>query len=201
MEISRDNRSFIVRGGIFMDNNEVIVKLASNLIEISARNTATYIADKIKTSKAKKNDKETINELEEIIQNLLNDKIEIQRIAQAYEQELTSQKITESDIEYITDNLLPIFSKFIPDSQKENFEQIKSLLSVETLTIMQLLGFNYKRAIGEPLTLLVQKTIESKIPTDSKLNSQWALAMTNIALDEEATKRYYKLIGKKYEED
>ena len=86
-------------------------------------------------------------------------------------------------------------------SQKENFEQIKSLLSVETLTIMQLLGFNYKRAIGEPLTLLVQKTIESKIPTDSKLNSQWALAMTNIALDEEATKRYYKLIGKKYEED
>lgn len=179
-----------------MDNNEVIVKLASNLIEISARNTATYIADKIKTSKAKKNDKETINELEEIIQNLLNDKIEIQRIAQAYEQELTSQKITESDIEYITDNLLPIFSKFIPDSQKDNFEQIKSLLSVETLTIMQLLGFNYKRAIGEPLTLLVQKTIESKIPTDSKLNSQWALAMTNIALDEEATKRYYKLIGK-----
>jgi hypothetical protein len=66
---------------------------------------------------------------------------------------------------------------------------------------MQLLGFNYKRAIGEPLTLLVQKTIESKIPTDSKINSQWALAMTNIALDEEATKRYYKLIGKKYEED
>ncbi len=184
-----------------MENNEVIVKLASNLIEVSARNTATYIADKIRTSKAKRNEKETINELEEIIQNLLNDKLEIQRIAQAYEQELTSQKITESDIEYITNNLLPIFSKVIPDSQKENFEQIKSLLSVETLTIMQLLGFNYKRAIGEPLTLLVQKTIESKIPTDSKLNSQWALAMTNIALDEEATKRYYKLIGKKYEED
>ena len=44
-----------------------------------------------------------------------------------------------------------------------DLEQIKSLLSVETLTIMQLLGFNYKRAIGEPLTLLLQKTIESKI--------------------------------------
>jgi hypothetical protein len=184
-----------------MENNEVIAELASNLIEASARNTATYIADKIRTSKAKKNDKETINELEEIIQNLLNDKLEIQRIAQAYEQELTSQKITEGDIEYITDNLLPIFSEFIPNEQIENFEQIKSLLSVETLTIMQLLGFNYKRAIGEPLTLLVQKTIESKIPTDSKINSQWALAMTNIALDEEATKRYYKLIGKKYEDD
>ena len=164
-----------------MDNNEVIVKLDSNLIEISARNTATYIADKIKTSKAKKNDKETINELEEIIQNLLNDKIEIQRIAQAYEQELTSQKITEKDIEYITNNLLPVFSKFIPQDKVNDLEQIKSLLSVETLTIMQLLGFNYKRAIGEPLTLLLQKTIESRIPVDSTINSKWALTMANIA--------------------
>jgi len=184
-----------------MEDNQLIAELASSLIEASARNTATYIADKIRVSKAKKNDKETINELEEIIQNLLNDKIEIQRIAQAYEQELTSQKITEGDIEYITDNLLPIFSKFIPSDQIENFEQIKSLLSVETLTIMQLLGFNYKRAIGEPLTLLVQKTIESKIPVDSTINNQWALAMTNIALDEETTKRYYKLIGRQYKED
>ena len=73
-------------------------------------------------------------------------------------------------------------------------------MSVETLTIMQLLGFNYKKAIGEPLTLLLQKTIESKIPVDSTLNSKWALAMANIALDKEATKRYYKLIGKEYQE-
>lgn len=183
-----------------MDNNEVIVKLASNLIEISARNTATYIADKIKTSKAKKNDKETINELEEIIQNLLNDKIEIQRIAQAYEQELTSQKITEKDIEYITNNLLPVFSKFIPQDKINDLEQIKSLLSVETLTIMQLLGFNYKRAIGEPLTLLLQKTIESRIPVDSTINSKWALTMANIALDKEATKRYYRLMRQNMED-
>lgn len=183
-----------------MDNNEVIVKLASNLIEISARNTATYIADKIKTSKAKKNDKETINELEEIIQNLLNDKIEIQRIAQAYEQELTSQKITEKDIEYITNNLLPVFSKFIPQDKVNDLEQIKSLLSVETLTIMQLLGFNYRRAIGEPLTLLLQKTIESRIPVDSTINSKWALTMANIALDKEATKRYYRLMGQNMED-
>ena len=184
-----------------MNNSEIVAQLASNLIEASARNTASYVADKIKASKAKKNDKETINELEEIIQSLLNDKIEIQRIAQAYEQELTSQKITEKDIEYITNNLLPIFSKFIPQEKVGDLEQIKSLLSVETFTIMQLLGFNYKRAIGEPLTLLLQKIIESKIPADSTINSQWALAMTNIALDKEATKRYYKLIGKENIED
>ena len=94
--------------------NQLIKQLASDLIQVSTRNTASYIADKIKASKAKKNDKETINELEEIIQNLLEDKIEIQRIAQAYDQELSSQKITEKDIEYITNNLFPVFSKLIP---------------------------------------------------------------------------------------
>ena len=61
---------------------------------------------------------------------------------------------------------------------------------------MQLLGFNYKKAIGEPLTLLLKKTIESKIPGDTMINSKWALAMANIALDKDATERYYKLIGK-----
>ena len=66
---------------------------------------------------------------------------------------------------------------------------------------MQLLGFNYKRAIGEPLTVLLQKIIESKIPTDSTMNSKWALALANIALDEAATKRYYKLTGQQYIED
>ena len=182
-------------------DNQVVAQLAANLIDASARNTASYISEKIKASKAKKNEKETITELEEIISNLLNDKVEIQRIAQAYEQELLSQKITEKDIQYITDNLLPLLSKFMPEDKAVDIEQLKSILSVETLTIMQLLGFNYKKAIGEPLTLLLKKVIESKIPTDSAINSKWALNMAEIALDEEATKRYYKLTGQKYEKN
>ncbi len=32
------------------------------------------------------------------------------------------------------------------------FERFKSLLSVDTLKAMQLLGFDYKKAIGDPLT-------------------------------------------------
>lgn len=60
---------------------------------------------------------------------------------------------------------------------------------------MQLIGFNYKQAIGEPLTLLTRKAIESKIPMDSKTNVDYVLAMANLALDEKATKRYYQLTG------
>ena len=38
-------------------------------------------------------------------------------------------------------------------------EKIKELISVDTLKTMQLLGFNYKEAIGEPLTRLCADTI------------------------------------------
>ena len=125
----------------------------------------------------------------------MSDKDEIQRIAQSYEQELVSQRITEKDIKYITDNLLPILNKFIPNDKKDDFEQIKSLLSVETLTIMQLLGFNYKKAIGEPLTNLLKRVIESKMPSDVETNTKFALKIADIATDENATNRYLQLTG------
>lgn len=179
-----------------MSENEIFIQLTTNLAEAAARNGASFISNKIKSIKAKKNDKETISELEEIISDLLNDKAEIQRIAQAYEQELVSQKITENDIKYITENLLPIFSEFLPE--QVDGELIKKLLSVETLTIMQLIGFNYKKAIGEPLTLLLKKAIESKMPMDSQTNANYILAMARIAQDEESTKRFYALTGQTY---
>ena len=172
-----------------MEENKIFAQLSANLAEAAARNGASFISKKINASKAKRNDKETIAELEEIISDLLNDKAEIQRIAQAYEQELVSQKITEKDIKYITDNLLPIFGEFLPDQVE--IEKMKKILSVETLTIMQLIGFNYKQAIGEPLTLMVRKAIESKVPIDSQTNFNYVLAMANLAKDEDAMKRYW----------
>mgnify|MGYP006875308618 CR=1 FL=1 len=178
-----------------MDNNQIVAQLAANLTEAIARNTAGLITKKISAIKAKKNDKETIAELEGIISELLLDKTEIQRIAQSYEQELVSQRITEKDIKYITDNLLPILSKFIPSDKKVDFEQVKSLLSVETLTIMQLLGFNYKKAIGEPLTNLLKSVIESKIPIDEEINTKLALKIAEIAVDENIANRYSHLLG------
>lgn len=182
-------------------DNQIVAQLAANLVEATARNSASVILNKIKTVKTKKDNKETINELEEIISDLLTDKAEIQRIAQAYEQELISQKITEHDIKYITDNLLPILADFVPEKDKDQIEQLKKILSVETLTIMQLIGFNYKQAVGEPLTILLRKIIESKIPMDSKTNANYVLAMATLANDKDATKRYYQLTGQPIPEE
>ena len=49
------------------------------------------------------------------------------------------------------------------NNQVRSYEQIKELISVDTLKTMQLLGFNYKAAIGEPLTLMLKNFILSKV--------------------------------------
>ncbi|HDR1586374.1 TPA: hypothetical protein QB446_001944, partial [Pasteurella multocida] len=84
-----------------------LIELGIKLSEALAKNTASAIFTKVKAIKAKKDDKETINELEEIIQELISDKNELLQISQAYQQELTAQKITDTEIEYITQKLIP----------------------------------------------------------------------------------------------
>lgn len=46
-----------------MDDNQILAELAANLIEASARNGASYITEKIRTIKAKKDDKKLLQNL------------------------------------------------------------------------------------------------------------------------------------------
>src|SRR6266700_3465091 len=106
----------------------------------------------------------------------LSDKSELVQIAQAYEQELVAQQISATDIEYISTNFVPLLQRLIESagadnsedgtSQQEMIDLIQPLLSVETVTVLQLIGFNFRKAIGEPLTELVSKLIASKAQVD-----------------------------------
>ncbi|MCY7730634.1 hypothetical protein MHY86_02725 [Aerococcus urinaeequi] len=44
--------------------------------------------------------------------------------------------------------------------QRKSIEQLVDLIQVDTLRTMQLLGFNYREAIREPLTELVANSIK-----------------------------------------
>ena len=136
----------------------------ASLKEISTRNTAQTIYSKINLVKQKNNDKEATNVLEEIINDLTTDKNELIRIANSYEQELKSQDISDSDIEYITTELLPIITSFISFNGENNefISSIQKILSKETLKILQILGFSYKDAIGLPLTNFVAQVIQNQ---------------------------------------
>ena len=78
-------------------------------------------------------------------------------IARAFEQELVAQRISPEEITYITQTLLPAVEDLIrkgagDDDAAEMIDPIKSVLSAEMLTVLQLIGFNWLQAIGEPLT-------------------------------------------------
>lgn len=188
--------------------NQILADLATKLTESAVRNTAGAVIDKVTAVKAKRDDKQTVRELDDIINSLLDDKGELVRIAQAYEQELVSQKISDSDIEYITNTLVPLIEQFVNNIGDETeraksqalLSSVKSVISKEMITIMQLVGFNFKQAIGQPLTVLVRKTIESNMPTDDAELKRLNMVNSNLSIelskDEESFQRFMRLTGR-----
>ncbi|MGW8439211.1 hypothetical protein ACWGKS_29050 [Nocardiopsis sp. NPDC055879] len=147
-----------------------ITQLAAQLAEVLARNAASAVASKVSAIRARKLDQATMNELIELVNDLITDKNELSGIATAFEQELVTQRISDADIKYITTKLLPTLEQVLDlsgndDKGREALDAIKSLLTPEILTILQLIGFNFRKAIGEPLTILVERLILSQIPS------------------------------------
>ena len=82
--------------------------------------------------------------------------------------------------------------------QIQTYEQIKELISVDTLKTMQLLGFNYKSAIGEPLTLMLRNFILSKVIEPDSLNNINKFltpGMVEILKSDKAFKNYNLILG------
>lgn len=170
----------------------------------SLTNAASTIYDRVRVAKQKTNKEEAISELEQIINDLIDEKQELYRTIQIYQEELIMKKISNEDVEYITQKIVPLLEDLLiensTDDPMDNFEILKSLLSQETFKILQLLGFNFKKAIGEPLTNLVRDFIESQNPKlEGKqlelqlLKEQLNIEYMKIIQDEEAYERYLKV--------
>ena len=174
-----------------------LIDLGVRLSEALLKNTASAISTKIKAIKSKKEDKETINELEEIIQELISDKNELLQISQAYQQELMAQKITDKEIEYITKELIPKLQELVRATGGNNVDEmvriLSPLISKETLTILQLLGFNFRKAIGEPLTMLLEKLILYRIPMDQNIQAEIQLETIKALQNPSAAKALTKI--------
>ena len=127
-----------------------IANSGAQLAVLAAKGTAATVANKFQAIRSKKDLEEVCNSYEEIINEL---------VAERYE-------ITDEDIEHLQQtigNALDILNSFSPNSDVAALEQFKSLVSVNTLKAMQLLGFDYKKAIGDPLTEVCADAIRSKL--------------------------------------
>jgi len=162
--------------------NPALAELAVSLATLAVKGTTTAVANKVKAIKAEKNVEVIRNTYDEIISELLSERDEAVRIAQSYKSELDRIEISEKDIEHLHNtvsrliDILALFSSNEEDdessSSMEGFQPFKELISADTLKTMQLLGFNYKSAIGDPLTQIVAEKIKAwglpkKIPSNN----------------------------------
>lgn len=168
---------------VMIETSPEMMKLSAELARVIANNSVQVIFDKIKVAKGKKNNEVLINNLEEIINQLISEKNQLIQIAQAYDEKLVAQKISNEEIEYITTSIIPLINSLLEESNGEEIEKsrqqlevLKSLLSKEMFNILQLLGFNFKQAVGEPLTDLIKSLILSQNPTATEMNFNLRLA-------------------------
>lgn len=141
----------------------VLAEMGVNLTSLAVKGTATAIHTKIESVKSEKNIESLRATYDEMINQLLSEREEAIRIAQVYKAELEKVEISDDDIEHLHNTvtkILEIMKSMSPNSTSlDSFEQLKELISVDTLKTMQLLGFNYKAAIGEPLTELCANAV------------------------------------------
>lgn len=192
-----------------MELTPEVITLGAELATIVGQKSVETIFDKIRTVKQKGNKDEIISNLEEIINDLIADKNKLIQISQAYEENLITQKITQDEIDYISNSIIPLLEEFLMQSGQDDsgkiqdgINTIKPFLSKEIFNIMQILGFNFKKAIGEPLTELLASFIRSKINTTEKslelqmLTQQREIEYFKICQDEDAYKRLMSSIQK-----
>ena len=151
------------------ESMQPLVEMGVSLTELAVKGTASAVTKKIRAVKDIKDAEKLRTTYDALINEVLQEREEAVRIAQAYKSELERIVISDEDIEHLhntVSNILEIFKNIQlagvdpqdtlgvmrVQKQIETMEQVKNLISVDTLKTMQLLGFNYKAAIGEPLT-------------------------------------------------
>ena len=188
-----------------MDMSPEVLQAGVNLTESMARNSGAMIWNKIRAMRDSANHDESIAALEEIINDLLADKQELVSIAKSYQSELVSQQLTAGDVRYIVDTLFPLVKQLVEassgeDSEKlEQLDALKPFLSVESVNVLQLLGFNFRRAIGDPLTALCESLIAARVNRSAEIqleNLKNQQALISLALDEAAFNRFLALTGR-----
>lgn len=155
-----------------------LVEMGVSLAELAVKGTASAVNKKIRAAKEEKNIESLRATYDELINEVLLEREEAVRIAQAYKSELDRIVISDDDIEHLHNTVarvLEIFNSIQMVTAKAQGEeaakkaqdtadalsQVKDLISVDTLKTMQLLGFYYKAAIGEPLTQICANAISA----------------------------------------
>lgn len=146
----------------------ILETAAVSLVGLISKSAGDGIVSKMAAIRNRKDLAEMANSYESIINELVQDRTEAIAVAQAYKSEVDRIEISDDDIEHLHNTIGQLIDLFMDKGSKENITlagQVQSLVSVDTLKAMQLLGFNYKEALGEPLTRVCAEAIQQKLGT------------------------------------
>lgn len=152
------------------------INLAAKLAETRGKTTYAWLNGAREKAKRADNKEHAQQAYEEIISELTQANSEYENIARGYKELYEQVVISEKDMEFLHDTMRKaLFILFAPskdDTPEKLNEKMRStasaealleLIDTDTLRTMQLLGFNYKEAIGKPLTEACAKHIELKL--------------------------------------
>ena len=152
---------------------ESIANAGVELGILAVKGTTAKINSKIQSMKTEREADKLRASYDDIVNELLSERADALRIAQIYKEEYEKVTIKDEDIEYLHNTIKRIISLLgtfgnVTEEQSVSFQQMTVLLNKDTLKTMQLLGFNYREAIGEPLTEVCANTIKSRLGNFSK---------------------------------
>jgi hypothetical protein len=144
---------------------EQVINLGSRLAEVLGKSSYSWVSTKITQAKEKKLEGEKELIYDEIISNLLQDKMELEMLTREYKELYEKITISDDDIEHLQKTIKHVVELFStsPTLNSDQVEMLISLVNKDTLKTMQLLGFNYKEAIGQPLTEVCASAIHRKL--------------------------------------
>ena len=93
------------------------IQAGLTLADLAARNTAALVADRVRSAKTSRDMSEQINQLTEIINDLLADKALLITLGQQMDEQLVAQKISEDELTFITDTLIPALESLLSSEE------------------------------------------------------------------------------------
>lgn len=142
-----------------------LINLSSKIIEVRKQTSYAWLEGKRSKVQMAKSTDEVKQVYEEVVAQFAQANAEFEMIAREYKDMYEQVSINDEDIEFLyktLSDLIDFFAKEDPQ-QAESLKSIVRLINKDMLKTMQLLGFNYREAIGVPLTNACAEFITKKL--------------------------------------
>lgn len=158
---------------------EAMQALLTQLSTALARPVADTFSRRTEAAREQADQAAAIEQLNGIIIELIEQYTDMARMAQVLREQFVAQQISSQELQFVSDTVIPLLRSWggsalsdgeaaaadeaedgtEPVGSPDGLAVLESLLSVETLTVLQSIGFNFKVALGEPGTIIVRQAL------------------------------------------